>query len=214
MDPRISLSKEEKNRVCVWLSVLADVNSCCAVCEEQKNKMPVLPKEEDWGYYYLHGRPSSYLSPIVIEDGLLFAAIIKVSSMFNTGNSGVGIASNNCLNVKLVRDELLKRTANNLGYFSADELEAYIKRLVSLRNQLLAHYDGSEADYSEELEDVYGINGELIERRPFIMRMKSSHIRFSNEEIAELKNITIKMHEALIDILMELDNQSADKREI
>lgn len=210
METSIVLSKEEKNRVCIWLTVLFKVNNYCAVCEEQESKKPHPHKEEDWGFYFFHGRPCYYSSPNIIIEGLTEAAIIGLSSIFNYGDSGEGIAKNDCISLKLIRKEMLKRTAIKLGHDDISKIEAYIRNIVALRNQLIAHYDGSAADYSEDYFYKYDEQGSIIEKEPGITKMKVPGTRFSQDEIIELKDITIKMHEALIELLTELDNQSSE----
>ena len=210
MTNKIELTKEEKNRVTIWLSVLFKVNEYCAVCEEQKDKIPNPITDEDWGYYMIHGNPSSYLAPLVIENGLLEAAIIGLSSIFNRiGYEGVGIAKNDCENVKKVKEELIEQTANKLGYMTFVELEAYLKNLCTIRNQLIAHYDGSAADYSEEYLDKSTNNESSVGQIPEIIKMKAPLVKFSSDEITKLKDITIRMHEALIELLVELDNNTS-----
>lgn len=207
MTVRIKLTKEEKTRVSIWLSVLFKVNNYCAVCEEQKDKIPSPLTEKDWGYYMIHGSRSTYLAPLVIEKGLLEAAIIGLSSIFSRiGFEGIGIAKNDCENVIMVKKELIERTATKLGYMTTDDLDLYIKRVVAIRNQLIAHYDGSTADYSEEYFDKSADQEYKNKTPPEITKMKAPFANFSREEITELKEITICMHEALIEFLVELDS--------
>ena len=206
MTARIKLTKEEKNRVSVWLSVLGKVNRYCAVCAEQRGKLSVPPKGEDWGYYLIHGNRSSYLAPLVIEKGLLEAAIIGLSSIFSRiGYEGEGIANNHCENVQLVKKELIERTAMKLRCMTSDELESYMKRVVAIRNELVAHYDGSKADYSEGYFDKSANRETSADESPEIITMKIPSAIFSSEEIQRLKEICIRMQEALIELLVELD---------
>ena len=206
MTTHIKLTKEEKIRVSIWLSVLFKVNNYCAVCEEQKEKIQNPITEKDVGYYLIHGNRTTYLTPFVIEKGLLEAAIIGLSSIFSRiGFEGLGIAKNDCTNVIMVKKELIERTATKLGYMTSDDLDSYIKRVVAIRNQLVAHYDGSMADYCEEYFDKSADQEYKDNNPPEIIKMKAPYANFSDEEITELKEISIRMHEALIEFLVELD---------
>lgn len=210
MGTHIVLTKEERNRVDIWSDVLSKVNNYCAVCAEQKDNIPVSSKEEDWEYYNIRGHKSYYTAPFIIKMGLIEAAIIGLGSIFNrSGCEGVGIAANYYENILKVKKELIERTAKKLGYMTDDELDSYIKRIVGLRNQLIAHYDGSTADYCEEYFDKTANYEYSVDKPPEIIKMKAPFVCFSSEEIIQLNKITICMHEALIDFFVEIDNTTS-----
>lgn len=203
----VTLTNEEKNRICIWLSVLHKVNDYCAVCEEQQSKLTKVIENQDWGTYYVGGRSCSYLYPHVIEKGLLEAAIVGLGSIFNSGDGGVGIAKNKSNGLEWIKDELIRRTALKLGYANPTCLYDYIQKFREYRDQIIAHYDGSKAEYEEDFFDVHDSDGNIVGKEPGIIKMRMPSISFSHEKIIELKEIALKIHESLLDLLNAIDNQ-------
>jgi len=207
MEELIVLSKEERNRIGIWSFVMSKVNNYCAVCKNQDLSLLGTDFERDLGCYYLQGKKNHYSIQISIRWGLLEAAVIGFSSIFKFGDQGEGIAKNNSEKVILIKREMIKRTAIKLGY-TQQKLKEYIDKIVKIRDRLIAHYDGSIAEYKEVYLDKSESQDSLLGSSPEIKKYMAPIVTFTNEEIGEFYEIAIAMHETLLDLYVELDKNS------
>lgn len=154
-----------------------------------------------FSFYYVSDIKISYIESFVIVKGLSEAALIGLCSvLFGSGYKGKGIAGDKKL--QKVRDEIIKRTASKLEY-DENAFREYIKNLKKIRDKIVAHYDGSKADYSEEMINQYDTNGNLIGKVPAISTMKMPSAHFSTDEIRMMKKTAIFLNYSLRNILLE-----------
>ncbi len=138
------LSKEEQSRACVWVSVLHKTCEYLVVCEKAYNNL----KEAKSDFYCVGDRKVTYFEPWTIEKGLSEAALIGlISVLHGSGKSGEGIASDKDL--ENIRQEMIVCGSKKLGYNDVSEFNEYINSLRVIRDKLVAHYDGTYADYNE-----------------------------------------------------------------
>lgn len=154
-----------------------------------------------FSFHYVGDIKISYIESFVIVKGLSEAALIGLCSvLFGSGYKGKGIAGDKKL--QKVRDEIIKRTASKLEY-DENAFREYIKNLKKIRDKSVAHYDGSKADYSEEMINQYDTNGNLIGKVPAISTMKMPSAHFSTDEIRMIKKTAIFLNYSLRNILLE-----------
>ncbi|MPN51815.1 hypothetical protein SDC9_199464 [bioreactor metagenome] len=152
----------------------------------------------------------SYIASFVIQKGLREAAVVGFSSIFNSGDAGEGVARNRKNeNVDLAREEIVKLTSHKLGCKEPDDLIEYIEEINALRNEVVAHYDGSKADYSEDNYcDLYDKEGNFVERYPTIIRTRMPSLCKLQVDIKRLKETSICLLESIKEFLIENDNAS------
>ena len=199
---KYSLSKEEQNRVGIWLSVLQKTCDYLVVCERAYDRLIYLKGAES-EYYYVGSRRVTYFEPWVVEKGLSEAALIGlISVVYGSGEEGVGISGDKDAVLIDLRKEVVSLASSKLGYNDVSEFEEYLIDLKKMRNRTIAHYNGKYADYKEYFFENDAVNIGKGEN-PSMVGMKMASATFTFDEIVKLKISAFGLLESLREVLLE-----------
>jgi hypothetical protein len=204
METKKQLSLECKNRISLWMLMLEKTCSYLVIWENIWNNASNYSHELD-GLYYA-GRPHRFKSEFAIEQGLLEAAVIWFCNIFGNGKSGTGISDNYADDVKNVRKEMMEYTSQKLGYSNVEDFKSFVDKVKEVRHQLIAHYDGSKADYKLPDLNLVDQEGNIVEvtaqdsSRPAMQEMKAPCVNLEFEEKKKIKESAICMLEYLYTI--------------
>lgn len=191
---KISLSKEERTRADIWVSVLQKTCNNLAVCAKiYKEYESIFGKafEDNFGEYHVGGQPISYHTSSVIEKALVEASLVGLFSViYGSGREGEGVAANQTENLKKLEDLMIGRAASKLEYSSEQVFREYLRKQLCIRNEVVAHYDGSKASFNDD--------------DPLLVSMKMPSATFPPDEVLQLRDTAISLLESLQELLREL----------
>jgi len=143
---KFGLSKEVYNRIFIWENALREAYSNLKV---EDHIMKNMDRVDNRCNFEMAGQPCYTHSSLAACHALTEIAVILVRQVFSTGEKGNGIASNRGNNeVDKIREEMEHYAKKQLSW-SDQEYTDFYRLIRDRRNQLLAHYDGVAAEYSE-----------------------------------------------------------------
>lgn len=142
---QLNLSKETKNRIFLWHHMIHKAYNYLIV----DNTIELSESDYLDTSYDIDIKTHRITSKDCIKDALKESAIIWFCNIFTTGNDGVGIADNK-KNVEIsdFREKMKDYVVSKLSW-ERSKLDVFIKKVKDNRNKLIAHYDGSFANYQE-----------------------------------------------------------------
>lgn len=209
MGTKNTLSLGCKNRIHVWMQLLEKTCSYLIVWEKIWNNISNVPYEFDC-LYCTSKEQRRFRSEYIIEQSLLESAVIAFCNVFTAGKAGTGVADNYDNDIISTRRNMLDYASKNLGYPNANDFDSFINKVKAVRHQLLAHYDGSKADYHlpdlDLIDNEGNRNGNFTQNplQPIIQMQKLPVVDLEFDEKKKLREVSLYMLEYL-DILL-LDN--------
>lgn len=181
------LSKEAANRVMLWEEALENALNYLKAGDHLVNKPDAMGDRIE---YEIAGLPGIHMMvvPHIARAGLTEAAVVLTRQVFSQGAEGPGIAANlGNPEVDAFRDKMERELPNRLGWTEA-EYQATRRLIRNRRNEQLAHYDGSAAEYVEvspELTTLKMVGANLNpEERQKLESMATAMLQFIFEKIA------------------------------
>lgn len=148
---KLGLSKKSYNRIFIWENALREAYSNLKVEEYIKKNMG---RVDNSCNFEMAGQPCYAHSSLAACRALTEIAVILVRQVFSTGNEGNGIASNRGNDeVDQIREEMEHYAKKQLSW-SDQKYTDFYHLIRDRRNQLLAHYDGVAAEYSEPASGI------------------------------------------------------------
>ncbi len=147
----IELTEEIRNRLRVWSFALHRSYSYI-MTEEYMNKN----KDEinnDLNYSVSIDDCYTHVSYAACG-ALIESAIVLFYQVFTTGSEGPGIAGNRGNSVIDQIRELIISSSLSILKWSQEEFDEFMKQIRDMRNQVIAHYDGSKAGYEEVAPNI------------------------------------------------------------
>jgi len=148
MPPIEKISEEIRNRLQIWRILIKESYESLLVAEElwqmaTKNKAyeiysrPYVIAGKNKHYNFCHTAMSATFAQVVVCFG----------NIYGPGAGGIGFAKNNNEQCRLFINEMEVSVLDQLS-ISRVELEDFKIKLLDYRNQQVAHFDGSKAEFT------------------------------------------------------------------
>ncbi len=171
MASKRTVAPKTVNRVILWQSVLKTAYEAMLADEVIWKILANLDniQSDEYNKRYDTGlvKGAIYV-PAAAHGALQGEAVVLFGQVFTSGSAGPGIADNNWPEVVTLRTEMEAYVKNILGWDDAKYKSAF-DAIMDRRHQLLAHYDGSKAEYDEPA--------------PGVQRMRSPRINFPFDQV-------------------------------
>jgi hypothetical protein len=137
------LSKECRNRICIWFESLSNAYSYLMVENHIKDKLP----SNIYCKYSINGMDAGSNVNLTARSALIESTVILFCQIYNQGNKCNGIAQNRGNSEvdgfrKFLEDIIVQKLD-----WSNDKYSSFLKNICDMRNQLFAHYDASKSEY-------------------------------------------------------------------